>query len=354
MKKYVLLILVLSFSHLLSYAQEFNSVQLDSLFDLLDVNDQFMGSLAVSRDGQELYSRAIGYADIESKKKATTDTKYRIGSISKMFTSILILKAVEEGKIALDDTLSDYFPEIENAANITITNLLNHRSGIFNFTNSPDYLKWNTLAKTRDELLQIVKDGGSVFQPNEKMEYSNSNYVLLTFILEDLYDKTYGQLIEEKITAPLGLSATYVGSTIDLTDTESNSYTFKGEWVKGNETDMSIPLGAGAMVSKPSDLNTFIEALFKGKLVSEKSLEQMLTIKDGLGLGIFQFPFKDKQGYGHGGGIDGFSSFLGYLKDDKIAVALTSNGSIFENNQILLAAVSAVLDEPYELPSLRK
>jgi len=354
MKKQLLITLVLSFIFSLGFAQEFNSKKLDSLFDLLEANNQFMGSIAISKDGQPLYARAIGYADKESGIKATPDTKYRIGSITKMFTSILTLKAVEEGKIELTTPLNTYFPDIENAKNITITNLLNHSSGIFNFTNASDYLKWNTEAKTREELLKIVHQGGSSFQPNEKTDYSNANFVLLTFILEDLYKKPFKILVEEHITVPLGLTSTYVGDAIDLKNQESNSYVFAADWIKQSETDMSIPVGAGAMVSKPSDLNTFIEAIFKGALISEKSLEQMLTIKNGLGLGIFEFPFKDKAGYGHGGGIDGFSSFLGYIKEDKIAVALTSNGTLYANNEILKPAVSAALGEPFDLPSFEE
>ncbi len=350
MRKYILTAVLLPLMCMLVQAQEFNTKKLDSLFDILETNDKFMGSIAISRDGEELYARAIGYADIESGLKATTATKYRIGSISKMFTSVLILKAVEEGKLSLDTTLATYFPDIENADSISMTNLLNHSSGIFNFTNSPDYLAWNTQPKSRDDLLKIIKEGGIVFKPNEKTDYSNANFVLLTFILEDLHNKSYKDLVEEQITTPLGLHATYLGSKIKLSASECNSYTFRGEWAKENETDMSIPLGAGAMVSKPSDLNTFIESIFNGSLISEKSLEQMLTLKNGLGLGIFQFPFKNKSSYGHGGGIDGFSSFLGYLVDDKIAVALTSNGTIYENNEILRPAVSAALGEPFELP----
>lgn len=351
MKKYITIVLFLSFMSGIVHAQDYNTKKLDSLFDLLESKNQFMGSVAISHDGKEIYARAIGYADKASNQKATPETKYRIGSITKMFTSVLLLQAKEEGKISLDTPLSTFFPEIKNASEITITNLLNHSSGIFNFTNAMDYLKWNTVAKNRTELMQIIKDGGNVFKPGEKSEYSNSNFVLLTFILEDLYGKSYAELVAEKITKPLGLNATYVGNNIDINNQECNSYTFKGDWTKENETDMSIPVGAGAMVSKPSDLNKFIEGLFTGKLISEESLAEMTTIKEGMGLGIFKFPYKEKAGFGHGGGIDGFSSFLGFLKDDKIAVALTSNGTIYANNEILKPCVAVALGEDFELPS---
>ncbi len=354
MKKNILSFILFSLISLSVVAQTFDKVKLDSLFDSLETNDKFMGSIALSQNGEEIYSRAIGYSDIESNRKAETNTKYRIGSITKMFTASLIFKAIEANKLKLEDPLANFFPEIENAQKITIKHLLGHRSGIFNFTNSETYLQWNTEPKTRSGLLQIIKEKSNVFKPDTKTEYSNSNYVLLTFILEDVFKQPYSQLVKEKIINPLGLNSTYVGSKINLETNESNSYRFTGAWTKQDETDMSVPLGAGAMVSIPSDLNKFIIALFGQKVISATSLDQMTSIQEGLGLGIMQFPFNEKVGYGHGGGIDGFSSFLGFLKDDKIAMALTSNGTLYDNNQILVLAVSAVLGLPFEIPSFKE
>jgi len=354
MKKNIFSFLLFSFIGLYGIAQTFDKVKLDSLFDSLETNDKFMGSIAISQNGNEIYTRAIGYADIENSRKADTNTKYRIGSITKMFTAALIFKAIEENKLQLKDPLVNFFPDIENAQEITIRHLLGHRSGIFNFTNSETYLEWNTEPKTKNELVQIIQETPNVFKPDVKTEYSNSNFVLLTFILENVLKQSYAQLVKEKIVEPLGLKSTYVGSKISLGTNESNSYRFTGKWTKQDETDMSVPLGAGALVSTPSDLNKFIIALFDGKVVSTTSLEQMTTIKEGLGLGIMQFPFNDKAGYGHGGGIDGFSSFLGYLKNDSIAIALTSNGTSYNNNQILVPAISAVLGLPFEVPSFEE
>jgi len=354
MKKNIQAFLLCSLFSLSAIAQTFNQIKLDSLFDSLETNDKFMGSVAISQNGTQLYARALGYADIDSGQKADTNTKYRIGSISKMFTASLIFKAIESNKLQLDDPLAKFFPEIENAKTITIKNLLGHRSGIFNFTNSESYLTWNTTPKTRAELLQIIQKTPNVFEPDAKTAYSNSNFVLLTFILEDVFKQSYAELVKEHITESLNMKSTYVGSKINLGSNESNSYRFTGAWTKQPETDMSVPLGAGAIVSTPADLNIFINALFDQKLIAAASLEQMTTINEGLGLGIMQFPFKDKMGYGHGGGIDGFTSFLGYLKEDKIAVALTSNGTLYDNNQILIPAVSAVLGVPFDVPSFEE
>ncbi len=332
-------------------AQHLNKVKLDSLFNTLEKNERYMGSIAISHHGKTIYTNAIGYDDIASKKESTSDTKYKIGSISKMFTSVLIFKAVEEEKIQLNQTIDTYFPTVENANEITIGNLLNHRSGIFNFTNDPDYLKWNTHAKTKEELINIINKNKSVFEPNSKAEYSNSNYVLLTFILEDIYKKSFSELLKTRITQPLGIHNTYVGGKIDLANNECNSYSYTGEWEKQSETDMSIPLGAGAVVSNPTDLNKFIEGLFIGKLISEVSLEQMTTLKDNYGMGIFQYPFYQKKLYGHTGGIDGFSSIVGYLSNEELAISLVSNGNNYDGNDIIIGALSCFYDKPYKIPT---
>ena len=107
---------------------------------------------------------------------------------------------------------------------------------------------------------------------------------------------------------------------------------------------MSVPLGAGAIVSTPIDLVKFSNALFNGKLLKAESLEKMKTIKDGYGMGLFQIPFYDKVSYGHTGGIDGFTSVFSHFDDNNVSYALTSNGSDFNNNNISIAVLRAVFD----------
>ncbi|MEX0274599.1 MAG: serine hydrolase domain-containing protein [Flavobacteriaceae bacterium] len=332
-------------------AQEYNASQMDSLLYLLDINDKFMGSVIVVHDGEILYEKAIGHAEMARQTKATTKTKYRVGSITKMFTATLVLMAQEEGKLTLDQQLADFYPQVKNAQKISLKQLLNHRSGIFNFTNSPTYLKWNTKGKTKTELLKTIVSGGSVFDPGSKTEYSNSNFVLLTFILEDVFQKPYAELLQEKIIGPLGITNTYVGGDITIANNECHSYRYHKKWIKAEETDMSTPLGAGALVSTPSDLTTFITALFAGKLITHENLKAMLPPEKGFGFGMMTFPYSTKKGYGHGGGIDGFTSFLGYIPNDNLAFAVTSNGSNFTNNEIYVALLHSYYGKDYQMPT---
>lgn len=334
-----------------SYAQEQKFLTLDSLFQILDVNNRFMGSLSISENGKVTYSKTIGKADLASGKSSDKLTKYRIGSISKMFTACLIFQAIEENKLSLTQNINRFFPKITSAKEISIGNLLNHRSGIHNFTNDTSYFNYYTASKSQKEMLEIIQASGSDFKSNSKAEYSNSNYILLSFILEKIYKKSYEELLDIKIIQPQGLKNTYFGKKLELAKNECASYRFSGKWELEKETNSSVSLGAGGIVSTTEDLLFFISNLFAGKIINTASLEQMTKLEDGYGMGIFPVPFYDKKGFGHTGGIDGFSSFLYIFPEEKISIALTSNGSRFNNNDIAIAALSDCFDKPFTLPS---
>ncbi len=352
MKKNIFLFIALLPSLLL--AQEFNNQKLDSLLDRIVKADKAMFSIAIHENGNPIYTRAIGYADVESEMKANPKTMYRIGSISKSFTATLILKLVEEGKLSLDTKLSKFYPELPNAEKITIKNLLNHHSGLFNFTNSDDYTSWMQEAKTKEELLRIIKLNGTVFEPNEKSEYSNTNYVILTWIVENASGKSFSELLQQYIIQPFHLNRTKYQGEINVKNNEAYSYQRGNNWIKDTETDMSVPLGAGAIVSTPTDLNKFYVALFEGKILNAESLEKMKTLEDNYGLGLFKFPYYEKYSFGHSGGIDGFSSLAGYFPEEHLAVSITSNGSSISLNDVMLGTLNIYFDKEYELPVYKK
>ena len=350
MKSKLYTVLFFLIACLVSLAQEFNAAKLNRYFDALETNQKFMGSVAVMQEGKILYSRSVGYADVENHLKANENTKYRIGSITKTFTSVLVMKAVEDNKLSLDQTIDAYFPGIPNAGKITVRQLLSHRSGIHNFTSDETYLTWNTEPKTEADMIEIITRAGSDFEPDSKAEYSNSNFVLLTFILEKSFQKPYAELLAEKIVNPLGLTNTRFGGKVNTGNNECKSYSYRGTWKEETETDMSIPLGAGSIVSTPTDLVKFSEGLFSGRLFKQESLELMKTARDRFGFGLFIVPFYDKSSYGHTGGIDGFSSVFTHFVEDGVSYALISNGANYNTNNISIAVLSAVFNKPYEIP----
>jgi CubicO group peptidase (beta-lactamase class C family) len=267
-------------------AQVFNKAKMDSFFTAIERNNKGMGSVAITKNGKVVYTRSIGYSYINAYTKTHADyaTKYRIGSITKMFTTTMIFQLIEEGKLTLNTPLAKFFPKIPNAKLITIGNLLNHRSGIHNFTKDADYLLWNGKAHTQSEMVAIITKGGSDFTPDSQATYSNSNFVLLGFIVEKITGKTYEEALEQRITSKIGLTNTYYGGKTNPSNREAFSYSLDSNWTQEPETDMSIPGGAGAILSTPVELDLFISNLFMNKLIKPASLEQMKTIKDKYGM----------------------------------------------------------------------
>lgn len=321
-------------------AQDFDRAKMDSLFSAIEENQKGMGSIAISKEGEVIYQNSIGFSDLANKVRNTENTKFRIGSISKTFTAAIVMQLVEEGKLQMGTKLSEFFPDVPNASEITIEDLLRHQSGLFNFTNKEEYLEYMEEPKTREELLEIIKENGTVFQPGEKNEYSNTNYVLLSFIAEDVENADFKEILKRRISEPLGLNNTYLGGKIGTQESEALSYTKNGDWVLGTETDMSIPMGAGGIVSTPTDLTKFFTALFNGEVVKPESLEQMKTIKNGYGIGLFSYPFNEKTFYGHTGGIDGFSSIAVYNPEEDLSVAYIANASEISNNDLIIGVLS--------------
>lgn len=346
-KRIILIVSVLLFISNSAFPQY---AKIDSLLNYLYSNNKFMGTISLSQNGEKVYNKSFGYADIKNKIPSTTDTKYRIGSISKTFTTVLFFQLVEEGKITLGTKLSEYYPEVQNSDKITMELLLTHRSGLYNFTNSLD-TSFYLHPRTKKEMVEMIVSNKPVFEPDEKSEYSNSNFVLLGYIIERITGKDYADLLQERICKKADLMNTYYGRPSSISDNECYSYKPENNnWVLEPETDMSVPHGAGAIVSSPNDLLKFIEALFGGKLISKTSLDEMLKTKDKFGKGIFPMNFEDKKGFGHTGGIDGFVSALTYFPDEKLAVSYCCNGMNF-GNEIVKGVLSIYFGRTYEFPS---
>ena len=348
MKKFLTL---LAFGYtMFAGAQQFDRQKMDSLFQSIEQYNKGMGSISIHKSGDEIYQNSIGYSDVAGNRKADKDTRYRIGSISKTFTAAMIMQLVEEGKLDLETKLAKFYRELPNAEKISVEDLLRHQSGLFNFTSKKEYLDYMEAPRTKEELLEIFKENGTAFSPGEKNEYSNTNYVLLSFLLEDIEKAAYPQILQKRITGPLGLENTYYGGKIDPAKGEALSYTKKKEWEPATETDLSIPKGAGGIVSTASDLNEFFTALFIGKVVSASSLDEMKTMTNDYGIGLFSYPFNDKQLYGHTGGIDGFSSMAVYAPEEDLAITFISNAADMSTGDIMAGAMSIYFGNEYAIP----
>ena len=335
-----------------AHAQTLDKAKLDQLFDRLLEKNKGMGSLVLAKDGAVLYSRSFGYRQVNEneKKLLTADTKYRISSITKMYTAVMIFQLVEEGKLKLTDTLDKFFPQIPNASRITMAQMLSHRSGIPNFKADGS---WGLQPRTPAEVVARIAEGQPDFEPDTKTQYSNTGYNLLGYIVEKAGGKPYQEALKDRITSKIGLKDTYLGTgNTNPARNEALAYRYLGGWRESTELDFSVPGGAGAIVSTPADMAKFIQALFDLKLVSQNSLRQMMTQRDGEGMGITSFTFAGKTLYGETGGSGSSGAWLNYFPEEKLALAYTTNAKIYSVSNIVSGILDIYWNRPFQIPAL--
>src|SRR5262249_55095542 len=156
--------------------------------------------VAVVRDGKVVLAKGYGYASVELGVPATADTVYEIGSITKQFTSTAIMMLVEEGKIAVDDKVRKYLPDLpESWDTITVRHLLTHTSGIKNYTSLPDFQRMSRQETTPADVVKLVSSIPLEFKPGDKMSYCNTGYFLLGMVIEKVSGKSYADFLQERI-----------------------------------------------------------------------------------------------------------------------------------------------------------
>lgn len=347
--KKIFIFLLATLSSGICFSQTLDKAKLDEYIQVMEANNKFMGNVLVYQHDKKVYSHALGFSNIATVTKSDKQTMYRIGSISKTITTALILKAVEEGKITLSDNIRTFFPSIENADQITISNLLNHHSGIHNFTGG-NFDNWKTQSKNRHDLIDSIAKGGSDFAPGTKAAYSNSNFVLLSFILENIYHKPYGEILNNEIIKPLHLEHFYFGDKEVNKKDKALPYYFEAGWNVSTETDLSIPMGAGSIVTSAEDLATVLEALFHGKIISKEMLAKMEEQTDGFGFGIFEKNMMGKVAYTHDGVIDGFNSYYYYFPQDETFYILLSNAENYDLETVNNSILSIVFNKTFDVP----
>lgn len=356
MKKLFFLILSVFVSLSIFAQNEAKFQKLDSLFNYLYQNQRFMGAVQIRENNNVVFNKAYGFADYDTKIKANPNTKYKVGSITKTFTSAVIFQLIEEKKLSLETKLSKFYPEIKNANKITIGQMLNHKSGIFNFTAEANFEKTVLLPTTKEAMIAKIASFSPAFEPNAKADYSNSNYILLGYIIEKITNKSYIENIDSRIINKIGLKNTsYYNQINPSEENEAYSYQITGDKKieKIEEWHESNVGAAGALQSTTGDLNQFTQALFDGKIINKNSLAEITKIDEGYGKGIFTAPFGDRTLYTHNGGIEGFTSTYGYYPKEKLSFSILMNLDNYSMNELAIGLLSIYYKMPYEFPKLK-
>ncbi|AQQ53285.1 serine hydrolase domain-containing protein [Planococcus lenghuensis] len=298
----------------------------ERLNQLID-QQEFSGSVLITCGNHVTYTASIGMSNYELDVPNSSKTKYRIGSITKLITATAIMQLAERGQLRLDSSIEYYIPQYPAGRQISINHLLTHTSGIPNLTAFPDFMEWvkseSTLRETIDRFLSRPLE----FVPGTAYAYSNSGYILLSYILEKITDQTYETYFQENIFDPLGMKSTGVDRQDSIIENRAAGYNLAdGQLVNAPYINMRLPAGAASLYSTTGDLHLFSEGFFNGKLINETSRRKMM--KKGFGdhaLGWMVKRDKSELVAHHGGGIHGFSGNFMRYTDSNVTFILLSN-----------------------------
>lgn len=288
-------------------------------------------AVAVVKNGKVVALRGYGYSDAENRVPVTPNTLFEIGSITKQFTATVMLMLVEAGKVSLDEKARAYLPQLPEAwSSVTVRNLLNHTSGIPNYTAQPGF-SWDR-DFTPDEILKLATTPPVDFAPGERWEYSNTNYYLAGMIIEKVTGRPLARVLEERVFKPLGMTHTRLADEQDIIPNRARAYVWSGRLINAPLLHRGAANGAGAILSCASDMVKWADSVTARKLLKAADYKLMETppkLNDGTlthyGFGWAMGDRNRHRVIDHSGGTAGFSTIISRYPDDKLTVIVLTN-----------------------------
>lgn len=322
----------------------------------------FNGSALVAENGKIIYKGAFGMANMEWGIPNTPDTKFRLGSITKQFTAMLVLQLVEQGKVKLDAKISDYLPDYRKdiGEKVTVHQLLTHTSGIPSYTGLPNFFQDVSRNPYKvDDFVKKYASGNLEFEPGSKFSYNNSGYFLLGAIIEHVTGKSYEVVLKERIFDPVGMKNTGYDHHDTIIQKRATGYSKTADgYTNSAYLDMSIPYAAGSLYSTVEDLFLWDQALYTNSLLSEQSKNLMYKpfLQDyAYGWVVRNAAFKENnqpvQVISHGGGINGFATNISRYPDHRNLIVLLDNTG--QATAGLSETIGKILfNQPYDMPKM--
>lgn len=323
-------------------------------------NGLFSGAVLVANGNNIVYKGAVGMANQEWQLPNTTQTRFRLGSVTKQFTAMLILQLVQEGRLSLNGKITDYLTNYrkETGSQVSIHHLLTHSSGIPNYTDNESFFPNAVKPYSVADFVRIYCSGDLEFTPGAEFSYSNSGYFILGAILEKMTGKTYEQLLKERILEPLGMKQTGYDMHEYIIPGRASGYETKlSGYQHASYLNMGLPYAAGSMYSSVEDLMIWNQALYGNKLLADSLKRKMFD-------GYLELDKNIKAGYGwfnekiqtpdtnkvihmiwHNGGINGFMTELARFPEERIFITVLDNAS--NNTSLLFRDIIATV---YGLP----
>ena len=315
----------------------------------------FSGTVLVTKQNKVLLEKGYGMADREWNIPNTPESKFRIGSVTKQFTAACLLQLIEAGKLSLDDKLIKFYPDFPKGDSVTIHMLLNHTSGIANYTDLPEFGNVAKLSWLQDSMISFFKNKPYNFSPGSKWSYTNSGYFLLGAILEKVSGKSYTDYLQQNIFDKLAMK----NSGVDRSDTvlafRARGYSRVGKkTINADYINLDWPFSAGILFSTVEDLYKWDRALYGNSIITNASKQKMFTPgKSNYGYGFVIDSVEKHYHIWHNGGINGFSTNISrYVNDDICVIVLSNNESNVDFIAIALADI--LFDAPVEMPYIHK
>jgi D-alanyl-D-alanine carboxypeptidase len=297
--------------------------------------DKVVGlSIGVASGDEILVNKGFGLANVELNVPATAHTVYRIGSITKEFTAAAVLLLVEDRDISLDGVLTEYLPGYpKQGDSVTIRQLLQHTSGVPDFTRLPNYRRERPLDVSQDQVLDRFQKLPLEFPPGEKHRYCNSGYFLLGLVVEQASGKSYREFVEQRLFRQLGMRHSYCDTSSMIIPQRAAGYTrWGGKLRNAPHISLSQTIGAGNIAATTTDLILWQRGLVAHRLLRIESAKLMTTrgkLKNGTpfnyGCGLRIQSVAKHKVIQHGGAISGFRSHLAYFPDSELTVAVVAN-----------------------------
>ncbi len=325
-------LILLFFSIQLGVAQTLET-QIDSVLkNVFKETDGPGGVFLAAKDGEPIYRKAFGQANIELNVNMKPENVFQIGSMTKQFTAMAVMMLEEQGKINVNDAISKYIPDYPNGNQITIHHLLTHASGIKDFTKMKSIMSIARKDLTPKELVDFFKNEPVDFEPGEQFSYNNSGYVVLGYIIELVSGNTYEDFIETNIFEKLGMNNSRYASDREIVKNRAYGYHNRGMFTNKMQVSLSIPYASGSLMSNVDDMLKWQKAINDNLLINEQTLEKVFTnyiLNNGesinYGYGWHLKNIEGVQTREHGGSIFGFKSMGVYVPGLDIYVIGFSN-----------------------------
>jgi CubicO group peptidase (beta-lactamase class C family) len=327
--------------------------KIDSILQAKYISTAPGATFLISKDGNVIYKKSFGLANLELNVPMKTENVFEIGSMTKQFTAVSILMLMEKGKLNLNDEITKFIPDYPtHGKTITIHHLLTHTSGIKNYTSIRELRNIAKNDLTPIELIDFFKNEPMDFAPGEEFKYNNSGYIILGYIIESLSGQSYASFVEENIFKKINMESSFYASHKKVIKNRVSGYHNRGDYTKSMHISYTLPYAAGSLMSNVDDMLKWQEAIKNNKLVDKNTIEKAFTnytLNNGnlinYGYGWHIREMNGVQSREHGGDIFGFKSMGVYIPSSDIYVIGLNNCDCNSPTKITKEIAELIIDD---------